>query len=288
MKIHKTVWHNIRRSPYQAFAAIFIMMFTFLVVSFFAFTLYGSSRSISYFESKPQVTAFFRNEVKQEEISELEKKIKSTNKIASIKFVSKEEALNIYKEQNKDDPLLLELVTADILPSSLEISTTKIEDLAEVNKMLKGSALVSEVIFQKDVVSVLTSWTSALRSIGIVLIIVLSLASVFIIVTIVGMKVSQKKQDIEIMRLIGASGWYVRWPFILEGIFYGILGAVLGWVIASSALWYASPFLSAFLRGIPIFPIPLILLFGLLLSEILLAIILGAISSFLAVLRYLK
>ena len=71
MKIHKTVWHNIRRSPYQAFAAIFIMMFTFLVVSFFAFTLYGSSRSISYFESKPQVTAFFRNEVKQEEISEL-------------------------------------------------------------------------------------------------------------------------------------------------------------------------------------------------------------------------
>src|SRR3989344_3132633 len=288
MKIHKTVWHNIRRSPYQAFAAIFIMMFTFLVVSFFAFTLYGSSRSISYFESKPQVTAFFRNEVKQEEISELEKKIKSTNKIASIKFVSKEEALNIYKEQNKDDPLLLELVTADILPSSLEISTTKIEDLAEVNKMLKGSALVSEVIFQKDVVSVLTSWTSALRSIGIVLIIVLSLASVFIIVTIVGMKVSQKKQDIEIMRLIGASGWYVRWPFILEGIFYGILGAVLGWVIASSALWYASPFLSAFLRGIPIFPIPLVLLFGLLLSEILLAIVLGAISSFLAVLRYLK
>ena len=102
------------------------------------------------------------------------------------------------------------------------------------------------------------------------------------------MKVSQKKQDIEIMRLIGASGWYVRWPFILEGIFYGILGALAGWVIASSALWYASPFLSAFLRGIPIFPIPLILLFGLLLSEILLAIVLGAISSFLAVFRYLK
>lgn len=288
MKVYKTVWHNIRRSPYQAFAAIFIMMFTFLAISFFAFTLYGSSKSISYFESKPQVTAFFRNEVKQEEIDALEKKIKATNKIASIKFVSKDDALNIYKEQNKDDPLLLELVTADILPSSLEISTTKIEDLAEVNKMLKGSTLVSEVIFQKDVVSVLTSWTSALRSIGIGLIVVLSLASVFIIVTIIGMKVSQKRQDIEIMRLIGATGWYIRWPFLLEGIFYGVLGAVSGWVIAASALWYASPFLSAFLRGIPIFPIPLVLLFGLLLSEILLAIILGVVSSFLAVLRYLK
>lgn len=288
MKVFKTVWNNIRRSPYQSFAAIFIMMFTFLVVSFFVFTLYGSSRSISYFESKPQVTAFFRNEAKQEEIEALEKSLKSTNKISSLKFVSKDDALNIYKEQNKDDPLLLELVTADILPSSLEISTIKIEDLSEINKMLKASTLVSEVIFQKDVVSILTSWTGALRRIGLGLVIVLSLASVFIIVAIIGIKVSQKKQDIEIMRLIGASGWYIRWPFILEGIFYGVLGALVGWVISTFALWYASPFLSDFLRGIPIFPIPLILLFGLLLSEILLAIVLGALSSFLAVLRYLK
>ena len=288
MKIYKTVWHNIRRSPYQAFAAIFIMLFTFLVISFFVFTLYGSSKAIGYFESKPQVTAFFRNEAEQEDIDSLKKSLTSTNKVASIKFVSKDDALNIYKEQNKDDPILLELVTADILPSSLEISTIKIEDLSEINKMLKSSPLVSEVIFQKDVVSILTSWTGALRRIGLGLIIVLSLASIFIIVTIIGIKVSQKRQDIEIMRLIGASSWYIRWPFILEGIFYGALGAIAGWILAASALWYASPFLSAFLKGIPIFPVPLVLLFGLLLSEILLAIILGALSSFLAVLRYLK
>ncbi|MEK7517155.1 MAG: permease-like cell division protein FtsX [Patescibacteria group bacterium] len=288
MRIYKTVWHNIRRSPYQAFAAIFIMMFTFLIISFFVFTLYGSSRAISYFESKPQVTAFFRNEAKQEDIDSLKESLKSTNKISSIEFVSKEDALNIYREQNKDDPLLLELVTADILPSSLEISTIKIEDLSEVNKMLKASPLVSEVVFQKDVVSILTSWTDALRRIGLGLVIVLSLASIFIIVTIIGIKISQKRQDIEIMRLIGASGWYIRWPFILEGIFYGVLGAVGGWVIAALALWYASPFLSDFLRGIPIFPVPLNLLFGLLLSEILLAVVLGTVSSFLAVFRYLK
>src|SRR3989344_4476421 len=288
MKIYRTVWNNVRRSPYQAFAAIFIMLFTFLVISFFVFTLYGSSKAIGYFESKPQVTAFFRNEAEQEDIDSLKKSLTSTNKVASIKFVSKDDALNIYKEQNKDDPILLELVTADILPSSLEISTIKIEDLSEINKMLKSSPLVSEVIFQKDVVSILTSWTGALRRIGLGLIIVLSLASIFIIVTIIGIKVSQKRQDIEIMRLIGASSWYIRWPFILEGIFYGALGAIAGWILAASALWYASPFLSAFLKGIPIFPVPLVLLFGLLLSEILLAIILGALSSFLAVLRYLK
>jgi len=168
------------------------------------------------------------------------------------------------------------------------LSTVKIADLSEINNMLKDSPLVSEVVFQKDVVSVLTSWTNALRSIGFGLIIVLSLVSIFIMVIIIGIKISQKKQDIEIMRLIGAGGWYIRWPFLFEGIFYGGVGAILGWLISAGALWYATPFLSSFLKGIPIFPLPLVFLFGLLGTEILVAIILGVVSSFVAVLRYLK
>ncbi len=288
MKIFKTTWRNIRRSPYQAFAAVFVMTLTFLFISFFTFLLYGSTRAISYFESRPQVTAFFKNEVKQVDIDNLKNELNATNKISSIKFVSKQDALNIYKEQNKGDPLLLELVTADILPASLEISTIKIEDLSGINKQLLDSPLVSEVVFQKDVVSVLTSWTNALRSIGLGLIIVLSLVSVFIMVIIIGIKISQKKQDIEIMRLIGAEGWYIRWPFLFEGIFYGGAGAILGWLIAGGTLWYSTPFLSSFLKGIPIFPLPLVFLFGLLGIEMLVAIILGILSSFVAVLRYLK
>lgn len=288
MKTFKTTWRNIRRSPYQAFAAVFVMTLTFLFISFFTFLLFGSSKAISYFESRPQVTAFFKNEVKQADIDNLKNELMATNKVASAKFVSKQDALKIYQEQNKNDPLLLELVTADILPASLEISTIKIENLSEINKQLSDSPLVSEVIFQKDVVSVLTSWTNALRSIGLGLVIVLSMVSIFIMVIIIGVKISQKREDIEIMRLIGAGGWYIRWPFIFEGISYGTAGAILGWLISAGALWYATPMLSSFLKGMPIFPIPLSFFFGLLGAEILAAIILGTLASFLAVLRYLK
>lgn len=288
MKTFKTTWRNIRRSPYQAFAAVFVMTLTFLFISFFTFLLFGSAKAISYFESRPQVTAFFRNEVKQVDIDNLKNNLIATGKVASAKFVSKEDALKIYREQNKNDPLLLELVTADILPASLEISTVKIENLSEINNKLSDSPLVSEVVFQKDVVSVLTSWTNALRTIGLGLIIVLSLVSIFIMVIIIGVKISQKKGDIEIMRLIGAGGWYIRTPFIFEGIFYGTVGAILGWSISAGALWYATPFLSTFLKGMPIFPIPLFFFLGLLGAEILVAVILGIFSSFLAVLRYLK
>lgn len=288
MKMLRTSWHHIRRSPYQAIAAILVMTLTFLVVSFFTFLLVASSKTIKYFESKPQVTAFFRSETKQEEISILENQLKRNPRVSSVKFVSKQEALRIYREQNKDDPLLLELVTADILPASLEISTVKIGDLSNIHNMLKSSPFISEVIFQKDVVSTLTSWTNALRKIGLALIVILTVVSVFIIVAIIGIKISQKRDDIEIMRLLGATNWYIRWPFLFEGVFYGTLGAIVGWAISSIFLWYATPFLSSFLRDIPIFPLSFVFLLGLLGGEILLAVILGSFASLLAVFRYLK
>ncbi|MBI3984812.1 MAG: ABC transporter permease [Candidatus Levybacteria bacterium] len=288
MKFFSTAWRNIRRSPYQAFAAILIMTLTFLVVSFFTFILVGSSKIVNFFESKPQVTAFFKNDAPQADINALENQLSTSGKIASIKYVSKEQALSIYKEQNKDDPLLLDLVTADVLPASFEISAIKIEDLAPISDTLKKSPIVSEVIYQKDVVSALTSWTNAIRKIGIALIVLLSLVSVFIMVTIIGIKISHKKEDIEIMKLIGATNWYIRWPFIIEGIFYGMIGAVIGWSISTATLLYATPFLESFLKGIPIIPVPAMDLLMLLGLELLLAALLGIISSFLAVLRYLK
>jgi cell division transport system permease protein len=288
MKSFKITWRNIRRSPYQALVAIFIMTITFYYVSFFAFIFYGSAKAISYFESKPQVTAFFKNEVKQADIDGLKNDLNATGKVSSIKYVSKEDALKIYKEQNKNDPLLLELVTADILPASLEISTVKIADLPEINKKISSSPLVADVVFQKDVVSTLTDATNALRGVGIELIVVLSLVSIFIMITIIGLKISQKKKDIEIMRLIGAGGWYIRWPFVIEGVLYGFIGALLGWSIAAGRLWSATITLPSFLQGLPILPIPLVFLLGLLGVEILVAVILGMLSSFLAVLRYLK
>src|SRR5215469_10848596 len=160
MKATKTTLQHMRRSPYQSLAAVFIMMLTFLSITVFSFIVFGSSAVINFFESKPQVTAFFKDTATQENIDSLRKQIDATGMIASTKYISKDQALQIYKEQNKGDPLLLDLVTADILPASLEISTVKIEDLGTVSDILKKSPYVSEVIYQKDIVSTLARWTN--------------------------------------------------------------------------------------------------------------------------------
>src|SRR5487761_1689120 len=103
MKAFRSTLRNMRRSPYQAIAAVLIMMLTFLVVSFFTFVIYGSSKVISFFESQPQVTAFFKETAKQEDINNLEKTLQSTGKVAKMKYVSKQAALQIYRQQNKDE-----------------------------------------------------------------------------------------------------------------------------------------------------------------------------------------
>lgn len=289
MKDHlKVTWTHIRRSPYQTMAAVGIMILTFFVTSVFVLLAAGSGAILSYFETRPQVTAFFKDEVTVEEIEDLRVRLKATDKVSETKYVSKEEALTIYREQNKDDPLLLEMVTASILPASLEVSTLNLSFLGEVAGILREETSVDEVIFQEEVVEALRSWTNSLRKVGISLVGFLTMISFLIILVIIGMKVALRRKEIEIFQLIGASAWYIRLPFIFEGIFYGVLGAILSWGITYLLLLYSTPFLIQFLAGIPILPIPVVFMLFLLGGEIILGALIGTIGSLVAVSRYLR
>lgn len=288
MKLFKTTWQHIRRSPYQALAAVGIMTLTLFVSSIFFLTAAGSAAILSYFESKPQITAFFTDEKSKEEIANLEEKLKSTGQVLKIKYVSKEEALAIYREQNKNDPLLLEMVTANILPASLEVSAKDAKFLGDLAKILKAEGGIEEVVYQKDVVDALVAWTGAVRRIGIILVGFLTIVSLLIVLTVIAMKIALKKEEIGILRLVGASNWYIRMPFLLEGAFYGVVGGLVSWIICLILLFYATPYLSSFLAGIPILPISPIFMLALLAGLVLAGVGVGVGGSLLSIWRYLK
>lgn len=287
-KMINTVSKYIRRSPYQAISAAAIMSLTFFAISIFAIITILSIRFISYFESKPQLTVFFKDTAAREEIRDLENELKSTGKTSSVTYVSKEEALKIYREQNKNDPILLDLVTSDILPASIEVQAVQAQDLSDLAGIVKESEHVEEVVFQKDIVDTLISWTNAFRRVGLAVIAILLTVSTLIIITIIGIKITVRREEIEIMRLIGASNWFIRAPFLAEGAFYGLVGAMVGGVSAIGLFYYFSPTIESFLRGVAIFPLSPLILGELLLIEIIVACSLGAFASYLAVLRYLK
>lgn len=244
-------FQRIRRTPYQALASIFMIFVTLLVTGVFIVLALGSSSLISYFESKPQLTVFFKDEKDKESIDGLIQKLKNTGKVSNIQFISKEQALEVYKEQNKNDPLLLEMVTAEILPASLEISATSPQYLSELNDTVKKEPGVDDIVFQKDVVDTLISWTTTLRKVGIVFIVFLLIATLFILLTTIGMKIALRKEEIEVLNLIGASNWYIRKPFVIEGLVYGLGGSIGASLVITLSLLYFEPFAQSFLRGIP-------------------------------------
>ena len=285
----KTARNRIHRSPYQAFAATMTMFLSFFLSTLVVLVALGSQTVLHYFETRPQVTAFFKEDVTSEgQLDDLKDKLKSTGKIQELKYVSKEDALTIYRDQNKNDPLLLEMVTADILPASLEVATTDLSVINEIADVLKQDALVEEVIFQEDVVSNLRGWTDAVRKLGVVLVAVLGIISLLIILIIVGLKIAAKKDEVETLKLLGASPGFIKLPFVLEGTYYGLLGAFAAWVAVYIVLLYSTPLLLKFFSGVPLLPIPVVLMLEILGVELLVGMLIGILGSTLALKRYMR
>ncbi len=282
-------WQHVRRSPYQAAAAIMIMTLTVFVGLFFLFLSITSQKTLTYLEQKPQVIAFFNDTITSpDQIADTVKLLQETNKTASINFVSKEKALEIYRERNKNDPLLLELVTANTLPASLEVSAKNISDLPSLYEILKNVSGVEDISYQKDVVNSLVGVMDNIRRGGVAFLAFLILTSLFTILTIIGMKISLRKDEIEVEKLVGASSWYVRMPFLMEGFFYGLTGAIVSWFLSYLLIFLATPVLTPYLSGLAILPVSPIFMLAVLGGAILCSGLVGVVGSFLAVWRYLK
>lgn len=297
MKIIREVRTHIRRSPNQALAASLTMFLTFLVAGVFFLASLASVSILGYFEGKPQITVFFTAKAGEAEAEELKKKLSATGQVASTHFVSKDDALVIYRDQNKNDPLLLEMVTADILPASLEVSATDPKFLSNIAAVIQGTEGVDEVVYQRDVVNSLLSWTNAIRLIGGTLALLLSIDSLLIIGTVIAMKVALKRDEIEILTLVGASPWAIRAPFIVEGGTYGLVGAGIASLILTGTIVWLRPFLYSFLGVIPVLhallsnpagPVFLMSVAGFFAGTVLLGFLLGALGSWIALRRYLK
>lgn len=288
MKYIEVAKKNIRRTPYQALAASLIMFLTFLTLLIFLLLAIGSEQILKFYEGKPQVIAFFKDNTTDEDFQKLDRALKATGRVTQVKFVSKDEALKIYQERNKNEPALLELVTASILPASLEVSTQSPQDLETIAQLLLKEPVVGDVIVPKDAIEVIINATSIIRTVGSFVVATLILFSFLVVLMIIGFKIRIKRTEIETMRLLGASSWFIKIPFILEGITYGLAGAFFAWVIVYGVLWYFTPFIQGYLNEIQLLPVSPLVMFYLLGVISLVAVLVGGMGSFGAVRRYLK
>ena len=256
MNPFSTALTNIRRSPFQSITAMVITAVTLFVAYSFSLMILGTQQILNYFETRPQVIGFFELDTSVNEINQISEKMQQKSYVKDIQLITQEEALATYREENKDDPLLLELVTADILPASIEVSADEILSLVQIKNDLEELDEVEEVVFQQDIIDSLTSWTTSVRYIGLAAVIVLGLTSFLIITALISMKVTHRKRTIQVMNFLGASSWFIKAPFFFEGVIYGLVGSLIGWGSMFAVLLYLTPWLKNFLGTISLLPVP--------------------------------
>lgn len=294
----KSAVTSIKRFPYQSLAAIFLLTVTFLVVTVLSVVSYSSGKVIKYFETRPQIIAFLKDGTTTETISALQHKLQNDLRIKEVKYVSKEEALLIYKDATTDNPLLGELVNPSIFPASLEFSLNDLSYAQGIIDEVKGEAIVDSVGFTAslggekslgDVVERLRKITLYLKLGGGFFALLLVGTSFLVLVITLGMRIASRRQEIEILNLIGAKKSFVKKPIVIESVIYVVTGVILGWLMTLIAILYIAPSAINYFGEIPVLPRNPLMFFSIfgiiLLGEIIAGILLATIGSNLALSR---
>lgn len=287
-RLTKTTTKRIKRNPYNAIAAVLVMFLTFFVIGVFFLVSLASNVIIHYYETRPQITAFLKDDTSTAQVEEMRTKISSIDSVTEVKYISKEEALEIYKERNKDEPILSEFVTADILPASIEVSGSKISEFGKIANDIKNEPQVSRVVYYEEIIDTLMKVTSTVRWVGIAIISFLLLTSVTVTLIVIGLNIALHREEIEIMKLVGATKAYVRTPFILEGVSYGFISAFLAVLTLAIAYPFIAPFIERAFNPIPLYPTGPLIFVYLLLGEMFIGFLVGAAGAWIATRRYLE
>jgi len=285
MNIHlKTSLNNIRRSPFQALAAVFVLFVTFFVSSILIVFIYSSNQLIKHYETRPQMIVFLKDTASEEDVGSLKTKLESDGRLKKVAHITKEQALEIYKNATKDNPLLSELVNPSVFPSSLEFSLNDLSYAEQVISELKNEEIVDEVRYTAslggeesltDVVSKLRQISYYIRLTGGIFIGFLLGTSLVLMIVIISMKMSTRRNEI-----------------FLEAIFYTLAGVFSGWFLCFVLVLYLTPSLMEYFQEIPILPqdaLGLVILFGLIFAaELFVGLLLSFFGSVLAVARTRK
>jgi cell division transport system permease protein len=267
-------------------AAITTVALSLLVIGFFMLIAFTVNSWMSLTEQKVEVVVFIKEGVPPESIEALQSEIMSWNDVRKVTYVSKDQAMERLKKEFKDTELF-NMVEGNPLPVSLEISMKNPEKANYIVGKLKGRPEVDDIRHDRQTVERLFAFTRAARWIGIIFASLLAFASLVLISNAIRLAIYARRKEIGIMRLVGASNWFIRWPFLFEGIIQGIIGAA----IAIGLLYIVQVSVISKIKQVLVF-IPVSTtgneFMQLILGLIVAGITIGASGSALALRRYLK
>jgi cell division transport system permease protein len=220
--------NSIRRNGLMSLASLMTVALSLLILGVFIILVMNLNHMASVVESQVQVTVYLQDTLKELEVREIGTRITKLPGVTRVTFVAKEEAMNRFKQRlGEQQGLLAELGEANPLPNSFEVKVDRPDRVKQIALSISQIKGVEAARYGQEVVEQLFSLTRMVRIFGIVLILFLGLAALFIIVNTIRLTVFARRREIGIMKYVGATDWFIRWPFIIEGVLLGFLGACI-------------------------------------------------------------
>jgi len=280
---------SLRRNITISVASILTVMATLFVLGAFVMILLNVKVGITDVESQVEANVFLNDNIKIEDQKNILSKLNNIPEVINISFQTKQQALNNWKKQlgSKNKELLSGMEQNNPLPNSYIVKVKSPENITKVENSLKGVSGIYEISDGRDIVNKISAVTKTVKWVGGVLFVILIGVSLFLISNTIKLTVYARRREIGIMKYIGATDWFIRWPFIIEGMVIGFFGAVAADVVIYNLYVFAFNRASTFVSTMMSLVSPMYFVTNLSWAFILGGIFIGALGSILSIRKLL-
>jgi len=301
-RIIKSGFVNFWRNGFVSFASILVMTMTLFVIGLLIFVGATLEASLNQIKDKVDVKVYFVTNAQEEDILEFKKSLETLPEVAFVEYMSKEKALEQFKTRHKDDQLTLQALEElgeNPLGANLNIKAKEISQYEGIVEFLKNKSALSATdgipiiddvnpFKNKNAIDKLTKIIDSSEILGFIITAIFVIASIIITFSTIKLAIYTARDEISVMKLVGASNSYIRGPFVFEGIMYGIVSAIITLILFYPLTIWLGPITKDFFGGMNLFDYYINTFSKIFLIIFSAGILLGAISSYLAVRKYLK
>ena len=283
---------NSYRNKLMSLASTFIVTATLVIFGFFLLIAFNLELNINVLKEQPQLEAFCFSVLDDTQVQMVEDSIKNNDKIAHYEKVTKQQALEKMEENLGKDAAVLEGFDENIFPVSFIIKLKDNSNSEEVVRDLETTSGVEKVSYSQDTIELVSKASYWVKFISSLMTVILLVISVFIIANTIKLTVFARRKEINIMKYIGATDWFIRWPFVVEGVIIGITGALLAFVLSSYGYSIVEGKFTQDMMSIDTDLLKIIKIkdvwFQLVVSYLAIGAIVGAAGSFISIRKYLR
>ncbi len=219
---------SLKRNGWMSLASVITVAISLFVCGVFWLLVLNVNNVADTIESNVEIRAYFQDDTPDEEIVDIEAQVKALPGVSSVTFISRDEALESLKSKFGDKSgLLAALEGQNPLPHSFTIKTKTAEDVVPVAQTLENTGMFQKVRYGEGVVEKLFALINWVRVLGLGMMSLLAVGAVMLVAITIRLTVYARKKEIFIMKYVGATDWFIRWPFFLEGMLLGLIGSVV-------------------------------------------------------------